>query len=98
VHSNTTGSNALAASLIAPAASGSRQARRDIAAGHLRLMEAGTRGAFAPNVPASDARFSRVPRHRLPSGCTDPNATAWIRYAEAYNAVMVAHIQNNAAR
>jgi hypothetical protein len=56
-------------------------------------MEAGTRGVNAPNVPTNDSRFTKLPRHRLPSGCTVPNATAWVRYAEAYNAVVVAQIR-----
>lgn len=44
------------------ATSGAEQARSDIAAGHIQLMEAGTRGVFAPNVPADDARFKKLPR------------------------------------
>ena len=80
------------------AASGAEQARHDVAAGRLQLMEAGTRGVCAPNVPAYDRRLFKLPRHRLPSGCTVPNATAWIRYAEAYNSVVVAHVQKQATR
>jgi hypothetical protein len=80
------------------AASGAEQARSDIAAGHLQLMEAGTRGVFAPNVPADDARFKKLPGHRLPSGCTTPNASLWMRYAEAYNAVVVTNVQKQATR
>jgi hypothetical protein len=82
-----------AASLLFPSVSGAQQARRDIAAGRLQLMEAGTRGVYAPNVPPDDQRFSKLPRHRLPSGCTTPNAAAWVRYAKAYNQVVVEHIK-----
>lgn len=92
----TNGSTQPAPPLL-PATSGAQQARRDIAAGRLQVMEAGTRGVYASNVPA-DQPFARLPRHRLPSGCIDPNAQAWIRYAEAYNAVLVAHVRKQAPR
>ena len=97
-HSSPAAGDAATTSLLFPSSSGAQEARRDIAAGRLQLMEAGTRGVFAPNVPTDDRRFSKLPRHRLPSGCTVPNATAWIRYAEAYNFVVVAHVQKQATR
>jgi hypothetical protein len=95
-HSGETGTNAPTTSLAFPAASGARQARRDIAAGKLQLMEAGTGGVYTPKVPANDARYSKLPRHLLRSGCTISNATSWIRYAEGYNAVVVLYLQKQA--
>ena len=75
------------------AASGREQARRDISTGRIQLLEAGTRGVYAPGVPADDERFARLTRRRLPCGCTTPNADSWVRYAEAYNLVVVDHIR-----
>ena len=76
---------------------GSEQARRDISAGRVQLLEAGTRGVYAPGLPVDDERFSKLPRHRLPCGCTTPNASLWVRYAEAYNLVVIAHVKNHPA-
>lgn len=76
-------------SLRNPASSGAAQARRDLKAGHLQLMEAGTIGVSPPAEAPNEARFANIPRHRLPSG-TDKNAAAWAKYAEGYNAVMIA--------
>ena len=78
--------------------SGTEQAHRDIASGQLRLLEAGTRGVCAPGVPDNDKRFAKLPRHRLPCGCTTPNANLWVRYAEAYNLVVVAYVRDQATR
>ena len=72
--------------------SGSSDAQRDIAAGHLQLMDAGTRGVCTPGVNYDDHRFDDIPRHRLPNGCTNPRAMDYVHYAENYNAVMVDYI------
>jgi hypothetical protein len=74
------------------ARSGRAQARADLAAGRLRLLQAGTRGVFAPGVPEKDTRFTRLPRLTLPSGCMNPDASRWMDYAAAYNKVIVARL------
>src|SRR3954470_10987972 len=76
-------------------ASGTEQAHRDLAAGKVRLLKAGTIGVYTPGVEAKDSRFAQVPRHKLPVGCTTPNAHSWEEYAEAYNAAVVAHLQKD---
>ena len=75
------------------AASGREQALRDISTGQIQLLEAGTRGIYAPGVPAADEHFAELPRCRLPCGCSTPSADLWVRYAEAYNLVIVNHIK-----
>jgi len=89
-----------ATSLASAAISGAQQAHRDIAAGRLQLMEAGTHGVCAPCVPnkGPSLRNATLPRHRLPNGCTTPGAPGWIRYAEAYNAVVVAQVKKQTRR
>jgi uncharacterized protein YceK len=77
---------------------GSTQAGRDIAAGKLQLMEAGGYAVYAPGIPENNARFARLPRKRLPNGCTNPNEDWWFEYAKAYNAVVVAHVQKPKSR
>lgn len=74
-------------------ASGAEQARCDIAVGKLQLLEAGTRGVYTPGVPFGVARFDHIPRHKLPVGCTTPDAGKWVEYAEGYNAVVLAHLK-----
>lgn len=56
-------------------------------------MEAGTIGFSTPGVPINDLRFARLPHQGLPGGCTNPDAGWWFRYAQAYNAVVVAHFE-----
>jgi hypothetical protein len=55
-------------------------------------MKAGTRGVDALGLDFDDKRPTKLPRHRLPSGCTEPNAALWMEYAKGYNEVMVRHI------
>ena len=78
--------------------SGEAQARKDLAAGLLQLLEAGTRGVGAPNVPDGDPRFAKLPHQKLPCGCTTPDANLWFQYAKGYNAAVVEHLRNRAAR
>ena len=71
---------------------GAEDAHKDILAGHIQLMEAGTIEIYTPGVDHNDPRFKNVPRKRLPSGCTNPGAIDSLNYAESYNPVMVAYI------
>ena len=75
--------------------SGAEQARKDTAAGHLQICEAGTRGVYAPGVPLKDARFINLAKHRLPNGCTTPNASLWVEYARGYNTVVVEYVKTH---
>jgi hypothetical protein len=79
-------------------ASGTEQAHRDLAAGKVRLLEAGTIGVCTPGVEPTDTRFAQVPRHTLPVGCNTPNAHSWVEYAEGYNAVVIARLEKELPR
>lgn len=74
-------------------ASGAGQARKDLAAGTVRLMTAGGFAIYAPEVPTDDARFAKLPRVSLPSGCTTPHAPEWFLYAGGYNAEVVKQVR-----
>ena len=89
--------DAQSALLINPAASGAWQARRDLRAGRLQLMEAGKLGVDAPEIAPNDLRFTNIPRHHLPSG-TEPHAAAWAKYARAYNAVVIKDFDKETGR
>lgn len=74
-------------------ASGAEQARKDFAAGTVRLMVAGGIAIYAPEVPGDDPRFAKLPRVTLPSGCTTPHAPEWLTYAGGYNAEVVKQVR-----
>jgi hypothetical protein len=70
-------------------ASGAAQAKRDLAAGKVQLLMGGGVALYAPEVPANDPRFARIPRSEVPNGCTAPHAPEWFEFAAGYNAVIV---------
>ena len=70
-----------------------RDAATTIAAGKLYVCETGTIGIYLPGVPASKAKLVKdLPRHGLPSGCTNPLALRSITYAEIFNCEIVRYL------
>jgi hypothetical protein len=79
---------------LSPSAA-TRDAQRDINAGHMKIYIAGTEGAYEPGVKKHDlAVLSMLPRDRsLPMGCTNPLSGNAIEYATVYNRAMVEHLR-----
>ncbi len=77
---------------------GAAQAREDLAAGKVKVLEGGGIAIFAPGVPAKDPRFSKLPREHVPCGCTTPHAAEWFDYARGYNEVVVDFVVRKPAR
>lgn len=75
-------------------AGGAEQARKDLAAGKVKVLVGGGIAIFAPGVPDKDPRFARLPHESVPCGCTTPHAPEWFAYATGYNAVVVEHIRH----
>lgn len=72
-----------------------RDAKRDIASGHVRIYFAGTEAASERGLESRDVALVRkVPRdYSLPMGCTDPQALAAIDYATVYNRAIIEHFR-----
>ena len=72
-----------------------RDAKRDIASGHMKIFFAGTEFASERGMERRDIPFlRRVPRdYSLPMGCTDPQAEAAIEYATVYNRAIIEHLR-----
>jgi len=75
-------------------ASGAAQARRDLAAGKVKVLVGGGIAVFAPAVPDKDPRFAKIARESVPCGCTSPQAREWFDYAGGYNAVVVDYVRD----
>ena len=73
---------------------GRKQARVDLARRKIRFMEAGTNATFTPGVPSDSPTYAKIPRWKLPSGCTTPDASAWIDYAAGYNDFILDHLHD----
>lgn len=73
-----------------------RDAKRDIASGHIRIYFAGTEAASERGLERRDVKLVRkVARdYSLPMGCTDPQALAAIDYATAYNRAIIEHLRH----
>ncbi len=70
-------------------------ANADIASTHLRVCYAGTRGIFAVGVPEKYlSEVKNLPQVPLPSGCTEPLATAASAYADSYNTEVVRYLES----
>lgn len=85
-------------SLINPAASGKADARRDLKAGKLQLIEVPQLGLAKPDADSTDPRFANIPKHHLPTDGTDRHAAAWVKYAKAYNAVVIRDFEKEVTR
>ncbi len=72
-----------------------REAWNDIASDRMKIYLAGTRATSEVGVEPEDRELVRkVPRNRsLPSGCDDPNASAAVEYARAYNIRIVRYLR-----
>lgn len=72
-----------------------REARRDIESGQIKLYRAGTIASTEVGVEPQDrALVSKLPRDdTMSGGCTDPDASAHIAYARAYNRVIVRYLR-----
>lgn len=79
-------------------ASGVEQAKQDLAAGKVQLLEGGGIAVFAPEVPPNDPQLAKLPRSTVPRGCTTPQAAAWFEFAGGYNATVVEYIQRGVDR
>jgi hypothetical protein len=78
------------ASRLSPQAA-QAEARRDIRSRSAKIYLAGTRGVYEVGVPESARPFvESLPRsHKLPAGCTPPDASVAVNYATAYNEEIV---------
>jgi hypothetical protein len=74
-----------------------RVARRDIASGHMKLYRAGTIASSEVGVEPQDrALVNKLPRDdSLSRGCTDPDASAHIAYARAYNREIIRYLRGH---
>jgi hypothetical protein len=74
-----------------------REAHRDIASDHMKLYRAGTIASTEVGIKPQDrALVSKLPRDdRLSSGCTDPDASAHIAYARAYNKAIIRYLREH---
>jgi hypothetical protein len=74
-----------------------READRDIASGHMKLYRAGTIASTEVGVAPEDrALVAKLPRDdRMSHGCTDPDASAHIAYARAYNREIVHYLRGH---
>jgi hypothetical protein len=74
-----------------------REAHRDIASGHMKIYLAGTIASHEVGVAPEDrVLIKRLPRdNRLSGGCTDPDASAHIAYATAYNREIVRYMREH---
>jgi hypothetical protein len=74
-----------------------REARDDIARGHMKLYRAGTYASYEVGVePADRPLVAKLPRdNRLSHGCTDPHASEHIAYARAYNREIVRYLRGH---
>lgn len=88
-----TGSSAMAGPAGITKEGGAAQARKDLAVGKKKVLVAGGEAIFAPGVPNNDPRFARLPREKVPCGCTVPHAAEWFEYATGYNAVVVERVR-----
>ena len=72
-----------------------REAWNDIASGRMKLYRAGTEASYEVGVEPEDQELVRkLPRNdSLPSGCTNPNASAAVEYARAYNVRIVRYLR-----
>jgi len=72
-----------------------READRDIASGRMKIYRAGTIASTEVGVALEDrGLIKRLPRDdRLSGGCTDPDASAHIAYATAYNREIVRYLR-----
>ncbi len=72
-----------------------RDAKRDIKVGHMRIFMAGTEYGYEAGLERRDVPLvRRLPRdYNLPMGCTDPQASAAITYATAYNRAIIQHFR-----
>jgi hypothetical protein len=70
-----------------------RDAKRDIEVGHMKIFMAGTEYGYEAGLKQRDVSLvRRLPRdYTLPMGCTDPQASAAITYATAYNRTIIEH-------
>ena len=80
---------------LSPAAA-EAEARRDIAAGHLKIYVAGGRASSEVGVSAADQHLVRALPHdrRLSFGCTDHDLPQHVAYAEAYNRLVVRYLRS----
>jgi len=97
-HSDPQDPESPATSLVNPAGSGAAQARRDLKAGRLQLVEVPTVGLAPPDAASNDPRFANIPKHHLPMDGTGRNAALWARYARAYNAVVIKEFDKEITR
>ena len=81
-----------------PEMSGKRQAHIDLHANQIQLMEAGKPGVDPEEVAPNDPRFRFIPRKQLPSGPGEPHAAAWVKYARAYNKVVMKHFDRETSQ
>jgi hypothetical protein len=75
-----------------------REAKRDIQSGHMKIYLAGTYASTEVGVESrSDRRLiANLPRDQsLSGGCTDPDASAHIAYARAYNRKIVGYLRSH---
>lgn len=74
-----------------------REAHGDIASGHMKIYIAGTRASGPVGVDSQDlALIRKLPRdQRLSKGCIDPDASAHIAYARAYNREIVRYLRGH---
>jgi hypothetical protein len=85
-------------SLVNPAGSGKDDAKRDLKEGKMQLMEVPQIGLAPPDEASNDPRFSNIPKYRLPTDGTDKHAAAWVKYAKAYNAVVIKQFEREISR
>jgi hypothetical protein len=85
-------------SLINPEGSGKADARRDLKAGKLQLIEVPTIGLAPPDAASNDPRFSNITKRHLGVDGNDRHAAAWVRYAKAYNAVVIKDFEKEVTR
>ena len=85
----------LASSRDLSAAAATRDAKRDISSGCMKIYFAGTEAASEQGLERRDvALVRRLPRdYTLPMGCTDPHAVAAIKYASVYNRAIIEHLR-----
>jgi hypothetical protein len=83
-------------SLVNPAASGRDDAHRDLKAGKMQLIEVPQIGLAPPDEASNDPRLGNLTKRYLETD--GRHKEAWVKYAKAYNAVVIKEFEREITR